>query len=185
MLKYLVGFLLAFSLAFSLSAVFSQSQMSGPPSPPNVPIWTKYSLVSIANGANGCTNANGCWQVNGVYNSIRAAALTQDVIIFTLSAKGFVSDTRIKTAVACTGTTTALTGLGTAASNAYFQAQTYDLQPAAANTNYSDTTAFRGAPNAVQADVVASLKTTAGAQFIDTLAAGCAVEYWLLVGTLP
>jgi hypothetical protein len=111
--------------------------------------------------------------------------LTQDVVLFNLPAKGYVSDTRIKTAVTCTLTTTALTGLGTAASNVYYQAQTYNIQAAVGATNLSDVTAARGSSTAAATDVVASLITTAGAETVDTLAVGCAVDYSLLWGVLP
>jgi|WetSurMetagenome_2_1015567.scaffolds.fasta_scaffold01336_8 hypothetical protein len=155
-----------------------------PISLPSPPEWRKYSLVSIANGVNTCANANGCWQVNGVYNSIRLAGLTQDVVLFQLPANGYVSDMRIKTAVACTGTTTAVTGLGTAGSHELFRVHTFDIQAAVAATNKSDTIAAAGSYTTAAENVVASLITTSGAEYIDTLAAACAVDYWLLWGVL-
>jgi hypothetical protein len=150
-----------------------------------VPAWKKYALVAIANGVNGCANANGCWQVNGVLGANRAASLTQDVVLFQLPVNGYVDDWRIKTAAACTGTTTATTGLGTTDNNVYYRAATYDIQAAPSATNKSDLVSVVGSTSTAAVNVVASLVTTAAIQFVDTLAAGCAVDYWVKWAVLP
>jgi hypothetical protein len=147
--------------------------------------WHKYSLVSIANGVNTCANANGCWQVNGVYNSIRSAALTQNVVLFQLPAKGYVENLRVKTAVACTGATTAVTGAGSALYNALYRPVAFDIAAAVSDTNLSDVLTTRGSSTVAAVNVVASLLTTTGAQYIDTLAADCAIDYWFKYSILP
>jgi len=149
------------------------------------PVWRTYSLVAIANGTNGCTNANGCWQVNGVYNSIKTAGLTQDVVLFQLPAKGFVTQMRMATAVACTGATTALSGLGVTGNNVRYRAQTYDIMAAVTDTNTTDQISLTGAGSGskVAINVLASLITTVAN--VDQLVTGCRVDYWLLWGVLP
>jgi hypothetical protein len=149
-----------------------------------IPEWRKYSLVAIVNGVNGCANANGCWQVNGILGANKAAGFTQDVVLTALGARWQLTDWRIKTNTACTGATTALSGLGTTGNNTLFRSQTYDIAPAAANTNLSTgPTAGAGADTAAGTNLVASLITTV--QNVDQLVAGCAVDYWAMWGILP
>jgi hypothetical protein len=148
------------------------------------PAWKKYALVSIANGVNGCTNANGCWRVNGVLGANKAAALTQDVVLFALPAKGQVTDWRIKTNTACTGATTINTGLGTTGSNVLFRAQTYSLTAVVSDTNLTNgPTAGTGSDTAAATNIVASLITTVAN--VDQIAAGCAVDFWVMWSVLP
>lgn len=149
-----------------------------------VAAWGKYALVAIANGVNGCANANGCWQLNGVLGANKSAALTQDVVLFQLPAKGHVTDWRIKANTACTGTTTAKTGLGTTGNDVLFRAQTYDIQAAPGNTNLANgPTAGTGSDTHAATNIVGSLITTVAD--IDQLVAGCAVDFWVLWGVLP
>jgi len=149
------------------------------------PTWKTYHLVSIATGVNGCSNATGCWQVNGALGANRAAALTQDVVLFQLPSNGFITDASLKTAVACTGATTALSGLGTASNNVIYRAQTYDIAAPVSATNFSDAITTAGRDTTAAENVVASLATTAAVQYVNTLAAGCAVDYSVLWGVLP
>lgn len=152
----------------------------------SVPAWKLYALASIANGVNGCANANGCWQVNGVLGANRAAALTQDVVLFQLPGKGKVSDWRIKSNIACTGAATANSGLGTTGNNVLFRAQTYDIAAAVSDTNLTEgPTAGAGSGTAAATNIVASVITTSGTQYIDTLAAGCAIDYSVMWAVLP
>jgi len=150
----------------------------------SVPAWKKYSLLAIANGVNGCANASGCWQVNGVLGADKAAALIQDVVLFQLPGSGKISDWRIKTSTACTGTATANTGLGTAANNVLFRAQAYDIQAAPAATNLTEgPTAGAGSGTSAAINIVASLITTVNN--VDQLVTGCAVDFWVLYSVLP
>jgi hypothetical protein len=149
-----------------------------------VPAWALYALLAIANGVNGCANPNGCWQVNGVLGANKAAGLTQDVVLFQLPVKGKVSDWRIKTNTACTGTATANTGLGVTGSNVLFRAQTYDIQAAPGNTNLTEgPTAGAGSGTSAAINVVASLITTVNN--VDQLVAGCALDFDILWSGLP
>ena len=149
-----------------------------------IPQWRKYSLVAIANGVNGCANANGCWQVNGVLGANKTAGFTQDVVLAALGASWQLTDWRIKPNIACTGATTALSGLGTTGNNMLFRAQTLDIAAGPSNTNLSTgPTAGAGADTAAGTNLVASLITTIAN--VDQLVAGCAVDYWAMWGILP
>ena len=146
--------------------------------------WTKYSLVAIANGVNGCASANGCWQVNGVLGAAKTAGLTQDVVLFALPARGHVENWRIKSAVACTGATTIKTGLGTTGNNVLFRALTYDLKAAVGDTNItSGPTAGAASDTHAATNVVASVITTV--ENVSDIAAGCAVDFWIHSVVLP
>jgi len=150
----------------------------------NVPAWKKYALLAIANGVNTCASANNCWQVNGVYNSVKAAAATQDVVLFQLPAKGKVLDWRIKSNTACTGNTTFKTGLGITGSNVIFRALTYDAMAAVADANVSEgPTAVPATSTHAAVNILASLIATVTT--IDATAVGCAVDFWVLWGVLP
>jgi hypothetical protein len=150
----------------------------------DVMLWKKYSLVAIANGVNGCAHGTGCWQVNGILGANKAAALTQDVVLFQLPAKGKVTDWRVKTATACTGTATAITGLGTTANDVLFLAASYDVQAAPAATNLQEgPTAGTGGGTAAATNIVASLITTVNN--VELLVAGCGVDVWVEWAVLP
>lgn len=149
-----------------------------------VPVWTKYSLLAIANGTNGCTNAKGCWQVNGVLGANKAADVTQDAVLVALPARTQITDWRIKTSVACTGATTIKTGLGTTTSNVLYRAQTYDMMAAVADTNLTTgPTAGAGSITAAATNLVASLISTV--ENLSEVVAGCAVDFWILSAVLP
>lgn len=149
-----------------------------------VPGWVKYAMVKIADGVNGCANAAGCWQVNGALEGNADAALTQDVILGSLAARGHVTDYRIKVGTRCTGAATALSGLGTVGTNTLYRTFNYNIDQAVANTAIAT-----GPPTAGGSDthggteLVASLITTI--DNIDQLVVGCAVDYWLLQAVLP
>lgn len=149
-----------------------------------VPGWYKYSLIAIANGVNGCANAAGCWQVNGVLGANKTAGLTQDVVLAALPAKWHVTDWSIKTAVVCTGATTALSGLGVTSNTTLFRAQTYDIAAAVADANLTTgPTAGAGANTTAGTNLVASLITTVNN--VDQLVVGCAVDYHVLESVRP
>jgi hypothetical protein len=149
-----------------------------------VPAWYKYSLIAIANGVNGCAHGTGCWQVNGVLGANKAAGFTQDVVLFQLPAKGKVTDWTMQTVAACTGATTASSGLGTAANNVLFRTQSYDIAAAPGATNIVEgPTAGAGAGTSAAINIVASLITTVAN--VDQLVAGCAVDYEVLWAVKP
>jgi hypothetical protein len=150
---------------------------------PTYQTWRKFSLVKIANAVNGCANAKGCWQVNGALGAVATNGLTQDVALFQKPANGFIDSYSMKTAVACTGTTTALTGLGTATNNVLYHAQDYNIAAAVSATNYSDTFSGYGRSTTAAENVVASLITTV--EHVDDLVAGCAIDFWVASGVLP
>jgi hypothetical protein len=156
----------------------AQAQQQG------LPTWRKYALVAIANGVNGCANANGCWQVNGVLGANKAAGLTQDVVLVALPAGWHATDWAAKTAVVCTGATTALSGLGVTSNTTLFRAQTYDIAAAVAATNLTTgPTAGAGAVTSAGTNLIASLITTVAN--VDQLVVGCAVDYHVLWGVRP
>jgi hypothetical protein len=163
--------------------VSDHGAVSAPPGG-TVPAWAKYSLVAIANGVNGCANANGCWQVNGVLGANKTAGFTQDVVLFALPAKGKVTDWSIQTVAACTGATTALSGLGTTGNNVLLHAQTYDIMAAPGATNLTEgPTASAGSGTSAGTNIVASLVTTIAN--VDQLITGCAVDYEVMWAVRP
>lgn len=166
------------------AVLFGPEMQSGAALPSYVPGWFKYAVLKIANGVNGCASANGCWQVNGVLGAAAAAGLTQDVSLFVLPARGHVTDYRIKLGVRCTGAATSNTGLGTALTNTLYRTQNYNLDQAVGNTILATgPPAFGGSDTHGAVEVVGSLINTV--DNIDQLVVGCAVDYWLLWGTLP
>ena len=170
-------------LGFLLSVVGAAQVTSVPAS--NAPLWSKYSLVKIANTVNGCAAAGGCWQVNGVLGAIATVdSLTQDVTLATLPANAQVTDWRIKSSVACTGATTIKTGLGVTGSNVLYRAQTYDIAAPVSATNITTgPTAGAGGYTSASVALVASLITTVA--HMDDIAAGCAVDFWVAMNALP
>jgi hypothetical protein len=144
--------------------------------------WVKYSLLKVANLTLGCANANGCWSVNGGTAVTATNGVTQDVVLFQLPAKGYVHDIRIKPKTACTGATTATTGLGVTGSTTLFQAAR-DIMAGPGDTNIWDAIAASGSYTAAAVNVVASLVTTVAN--VDALVAGCAVDYWVNWSVLP
>src|SRR5205814_582235 len=150
-------------------------------------VWSKYVVTALANASGGCVNANGCWQVNGVLGANKSAALTQSVTLFSLPANGFLADYRIKSATACTGTTTLLTGLGTTSTPDLYlvsAASGYDLQAAVSATNFTVSAPVAvGSDTTAAVNVVASLVSTGSN--ITAVAAGCSFTVWTLISTLP
>ena len=103
--------------------------------------------------------------------------LTQDVVLFQLPAKGSVDHWRIVPVAACTGSTTAVTGLGTATNNVFYRLSTFDIQAAPGDTNFDGNISATGSTNLAAVNVVASLTNTV--DNIDQLVTGCAVDYKL------
>lgn len=135
-------------------------------------------------GATFDITSSGSWSVNGGTAVLADAALTQDVALFELPARGHVTDWRIKTNTACTGTTTAKTGLGTTGSNVLFRAQTYDIQAAVSDTNLTNgPTAGTGSETHATTNIVASLITTV--KTVDALVSGCTLDLWVQWAVLP
>lgn len=129
----------------------------------------------------------GCWQINGVLGADKAAALTQSVTLSALPARGYLNNYRIKSSTACTGTTTLLTGLGTASSSDFYlvsAASGYDLKGAVSDTNIRQAAPLVPGSNTVASvNLVASLTSTV--ENIDQIAAGCAFDVWVLWTALP
>lgn len=183
--------LLSIALTFTAS-LFAQGQPM--PSPfvtagasGSLPIWSAYTLTAISNGSNGCINANGCWQVNGVLGANKSAALTQAITLFQLPASGFVSNFRIKSVIACTGTSTLRSGLGTATGPDFFMVSAstgYDLQAVVFATNITTVLPLAvGSTTTAAVNLVANLTSTSGN--IDQIAAGCSFTVWILTAILP
>ncbi len=150
------------------------------------PLWVTYTVTAIANAVNGCANANGCWQVSGVLGANKTAGLTQNLAIFQLPAKGYVQAFRIKSATACTGASTLVTGLGTASSTSRFlnSAVGYDLKAAVSATNFNNNAVITpGSDTSAAVNIVASLVSTGSN--IDQIAAGCSFGVSVLYGVLP
>ena len=172
--------------ATSLGPVIAGGTVSAAPGG-TVPAWKAYTVLKIANGANGCTNANGCWQVNGARVADAAASPAQNVpIIPTTVANMSVSDIRIKTAVACVNAagTLQLTDVGlTGTAGFYATGLTYDLEAAVADTNILyPTLAARGNNTAAATGLTATV--TAGTGNIDGVADGCSFVVNLLWGVV-
>ena len=177
---------LGLSLVLLASCAFGQG-LTFTPGKFGQPLWSKYTVTAIANAVNGCANANGCWQVNGVLGAIKTAGLTQSVTLFQLPANGYLNSYRLKTATACTGTTTLFTGLGTASTPNLFLISAvtgYDLQAAVSATNISTALPLvQGSDTTAAVNLVASLTTTV--DNIDQIVAGCSFTVWVLSSTLP
>ena len=170
-------------LMFATLPAMASSILSGG----GIPLWSSYTVTAIANGVNGCVNANGCWQINGVLGANKSAALTQAVTLFQLPANGYISSFRIKSATACTGTTTLLSGLGTSSSTDFYLVSAitgYNLQAAVSATNLSTALPLAlGADTTAAVNIVASLIATVAN--IDQIAAGCSFTVWVLSAILP
>jgi hypothetical protein len=149
-----------------------------------VPAWKLYRVTKTTNGTRGCATANGCWEVNGVSPVAAAAGLTQDIVLVALPANWQVTDWSIKSGVACTGATTALTGLGDTESNVFFRAATYDIAAAPGVTNLTTgPTAGAGANTSAATNLLASVVTTIAN--VDQLVAGCSFDVHVLHGVKP
>jgi hypothetical protein len=155
--------------------------------PTTIPVWNSYTVTAIANTVNGCANANGCWQVNGVLGANKTAGLTQSVTLAQLPANGYVEAFRIKSLTACTGTTTLLTGLGTASSASLYAVSAvtgYNLQSAVSATNVTTLLPLAMGSNTTAAvNLVASVISTVAN--IDQVVAGCSFSVSVLTAVLP
>jgi hypothetical protein len=137
----------------------------------------------IANGVNGCASANNCWEVNGILGPALAAGTSQSGIYFP-SPRGagiYVRDVRIKSIVACTGTTTAALGVSTSAGYVYVAAAAYDIQAAVADANLwpkaGQSLVNTGAGSDANTTIGAVVSTTGGN--VNALNAGCEFKIWI------
>ena len=145
---------------------------------PSAPTWRKYSLVSIANGKNGCTNANGCWQLNGILRANRSAATQQNIVLFDVPAGGMISGIRAKTDTACTGATTAkITSFFDRSGYTFVDLLTFDLS-VINNTILSPVLTNVGLGGNSASNFQMQIRTTG--KNVDQLASGCAVDVWVL-----
>ncbi len=155
--------------------------------PTSIPAWNSYTVTAIANTVNGCANANGCWQVNGILGANKTAGLTQSVALAQLPANGYVLAYRVKSLVACTGTTTLLTGLGTASTPSLYSVSAvtgYNLQSTVSATNLTTLLPVAmGSDTTAAVNVVASVISTVAN--IDQIAAGCSFSVSVLSAILP
>lgn len=150
--------------------------------------WQLYTLTVKAAGS--CTSGNKCWDINGADGADLAAATSQDVTLFTLPANGYVEDMRMKTVVAFTGASTAVATLGVTGNSSFFITvpNSYDLEAAVANTNFSPATGVLGLSatgndTAATNDFLVGLTTTVNN--IDQLDAGGSVNIWVKWSVLP
>jgi hypothetical protein len=159
-------------------------------SPTLTETWTKYTVTAIANGVNGCANANGCWQVNGVLGANKAASTAQTVVLFARPANGFISVGVIKSAVACTGTTTLTAGFSDSPSstNIGLAATAYDLKGAVSDSNSEYVGLASAATGTAVTFVIGGdigVDILATVENIDQIAAGCSFSLWFKSGVLP
>lgn len=171
-MKYLIGLLLLASIGSSQQGCIGSTCFA-------TAIWQKCTVTN--NSTNLVVSGTGC--TTG--NTAKAAALTQSIILFPLPANGHVSEYRMKTSTAFTGTTTLRTGLGTTASTSlYLLSSTgYDLNAAVAATNRSTTIPLaQGADTSSSTNIVLSLTSTVNN--LSLISAGV-VDIWVLWSTLP
>jgi hypothetical protein len=141
------------------------------------PAWQKYSVVFIANAAADCVSVNGGASVPA------AGGLTQSAVLFQLPAKGMVEFAILKTATACTGTTTLVATVGDAGGATKFRSATYDLKASVGDTNVAGAPALAAPSSAAAANVVLGLTSTV--ENLTSVVAGCAVNVYLKWGVLP
>jgi len=153
--------------------------------PGNVPYWTKYSVVKIANGAGGCTNAKGCWSVNGGTAVNAATATTQAITWLAAPANAVLQRARWKTATACNGLTAiTLTDMGTTASaSEFFTGGTYNLKTAVGDTNLLWPALLT--PGLTAATTNWNVTINGGAENIDDITDGCAFAIQAEWAVLP
>ena len=150
------------------------------------PVWAKYSVLAIANGANGCTNGAGCWQVNGARIADKDASPSQDVPLFVWPGYALISQIWAKTSTACAGADTiTLTSFGDPTSNTYFAGSlTYDLTAAALATNVLNPvlTGIGGGTTATTGSTYlsATVTVTGSAKTVASITTGCAFDVRVL-----
>lgn len=139
--------------------------------------WSKYTITKVANGVQGCATATGCWSVNNGLSQVAAVATTQNISLSSNIISPFVDFIRMKTATACTGTSTlVVTGFGVVAESTRFVGSlTYDLKAAVSTSNISFPTIAANAPTTTGAHVFVMGVTSSGTN-ISTVAAGCSVD---------
>jgi len=144
-----------------------------------VPSWIKCTVTN--NGTDLVVTGTGCT----LASTAKAAALTQNIILFALPARGYVSSYRVKSSTAFTGTTTLKAGLGTTASTDFFLVSStgYDLKAAVSATNMTTTLPLaEGSDTAAGTNAVLSLTSTV--DNLSAIATG-ALDVWVLFSTLP
>lgn len=144
------------------------------------PVWIKCTITNSSTNlvvsGTGCTSAT----------ITKAAALTQTVPLFPLSANGFVSNYVVKSSTAFTGTTTLLAGLGTTGTPNLFLVSAvtgYNLNAAVAVGNLSTLPPLAvGSDTASATNVVLLLTSTV--QNISSISQG-SVDIWVLWSVRP
>lgn len=143
------------------------------------PTWIKCAITSSS--TNLVVSGNGCI----ASTTAKAAALTQNIVLFQLPANGHVSQYRLKTSTAYAGTTTLTAGLGTASSTDFYlvSATGYNLKTAVSATNLTTAAPIAtGSDTASAVNVVVSLTSTI--DNISSISAG-AVNVWVLKSVVP
>ena len=152
-----------------------------------LPSWRKDSVLLIANGVSGCTNANGCWQVNGFLGPSTVASVIQPIPMPSLGANMWIDAVRLKTSTACGGALKAITidAIGDSNGSSYYSSSlTYDLKAAVSATNKVDVLlTVVGADTTVSSNLSVRVRTS-GAN-VDQIAAGCAFDVWTRWSNLP
>jgi hypothetical protein len=180
-MRAVIALLILSLSAFSQTSVVHYSASGNP-----YPVWTKYTVTAVANGASGCATVTGCWVVNGASAVDRDAALTQTITLFQLPAKGFVHNARIKSATACTGVTTLTTSLGVTGTDTFFISTLYDLMAAVSATNLTNALLLKvGSSTASAVNVTAPLIATGIGKTMQDVVDGCSFTAWIEWSVLP
>lgn len=169
-------------LIISVVCAFGQASTVhySPGNPGAVPQWIKCTVTNsstnVVVSGTGCTSAT----------IAKAAALTQSVPLFPLSANGFVHNYVIKSSTAFVGPTTLLSGLGTTASPNLFLVSAvtgYNLKAAVSATNLTVALPLvAGSDTASATNAVLLLTTTV--DNVSTISAGV-VDVWILWSVRP
>lgn len=141
--------------------------------------WSKFTVTKVANGTQSCATSTGCWSVNNGLSQAAAVATTQNINLTSASTiiNPYVEAIRMKTATACTGTSTlVITGFGVSEETTVFVGSlTYDLKAAVTTANISFPTIAAAPPTTTGAKTFVMGMTSSGTN-ISTVAAGCSVD---------
>lgn len=155
------------------------------------------NITKIANGAqyqNGfsffnCTTPAGCWTSVNHSVPLTPVTATTSQQVFVVSTYGsnigaFVTNARLKTSTACTGTTTLTASLGAPSSSAFY-VPAYDLKAAVSASNFAPVNGLLSSAGSsfAQDAVVVNFASTGGT--LDQVAAGCSLDIWLFYTILP
>jgi hypothetical protein len=135
----------------------------------------------IPNGTNGCASTS-CWQINGVLGPATAASTSQSGM-YAPAPRGagvFIRQIVVKSVSACTGTTTAKTGVSSSGGYVYIASAGgagYDIQAAPGDTNMWQTMTKVGAASDSSTTIGPLVVTTGGN--VDAITPGCEFKMWV------